>query len=193
MKHKMSRFSIVIFMISCMFLTLLPTSVWATEEPEIPADAIYISDAEDFIEFANNCRAEAKQFSPLPDEKGDEEFNKLRKMFYTFEVYNPETKKTEYKDFSKLIDTDIKINEKANAIINECENIRHDVRKKMFDLCKADKRYLSVIPLAHHLLKEKIKNIGKNDDVCLIIPQKQKGTKGKNISAVLAKQKEKSK
>ncbi len=144
-------------------------------------------------QFANNCRAEAKQFSPLPDEKENEEFNKLRKMFYTFEVYNPETKKTEYKDFSKLIDTDIKINEKANAIIKECENIRQDVRKKMFDLCKADKRYLSAIPLAHHLLKEKIKNIGKNDDVCLIIPQKQKETKGKNISAVLAKQKEKSK
>lgn len=144
-------------------------------------------------QFANNCCAEAKQFSPLPDEKENEEFNTLRKMFYTFEIYNPETQKTEYKDFSKLIDTDIKIDEKANAIINECENIRQDARKKMFDLCKADKRYLSLIPLAHHLLKEKIKNTGKNDDVCLIIPQKQKETKGKNISAVLAKQKEKSK
>ena len=128
-------------------------------------------------QFAKSCLIEAKQFSPLPDEKENEEFNKLRKMFYTFEVYNPETQKTEYKDFSKLINTDITIGVKAKEIIKECEDRRQDVKDKMFGLCKANKRCSEILPYAYQMLRARIKNMNKTENSYSTVALKHKKAK----------------
>jgi predicted transcriptional regulator len=99
---------------------------------------------------------DARAYCSLPEDSNREEFNKQRKALYTFDVYNPETKKIEHKDFSKLIDVEVKIDEVARTTIQKCEAERLTAMRKLYILTQKDNPYRAAVIAAQRLLRRKI-------------------------------------
>ena len=135
--------------------------------------------AESYLkQFRNLCPQDAQNYISLPDDVNHEEYNKQRSLFYSFDVYNPETGKTETKDFSKLINVDVIIEKEEREIIDFSKKLRKDM-SELYNDPEVSNTLLNIIQQAKEMLKEKIHVMDNLEETRLDGPQEEKDTSEK--------------
>jgi len=135
-------------------------------------------------QFRAHCYKDVKAYCSLPSDDNHEEFNKQLSAFYTFEVYNPKTGKTEYKNLSNLINVEVDVDETAKDIIKNSEEKRKE-QKLLVDLLMEDPQSVTyqLISEAKNFLREKIRCMDNAEDSCLLdIPNDQNASEETNTS-----------
>lgn len=133
-----------------------------------------------YDQFSYNCPEDAKHYLTLPDNVNHEEYNKQRSLYYSFEVYNPETGKTETKDFSKLMTVDVTIGNEEQNIIQKSERERKITGSVFLDP-QTKKTLLGIIQQAKEMLKEKIRVMDNLEETRLDEHQTEKDSSETNI------------
>ncbi len=105
------------------------------------------------MQFENLCLQHAQSYTSRPDDVNHEEYNRQRSLFYSFEVYNPQT---ETKDLSKLITVDVDINEESREIIEKSQE-RRKIASETINKPGWREPLLDAIKHAEEMLREKIR------------------------------------
>ena len=78
-----------------------------------------------FDQFRSRTRSACLENCWVEVDKSEKEYKKQRSMMYTFQVYNPYTKKDEFMDLSPMIEANVLISDKdKKEIIEEGNNLR---------------------------------------------------------------------
>lgn len=108
-----------------------------------------------FPEYVNQCYqlsvSKAAAYIFLPQDKNHEEYMKQRSVLYTFQIYNPQIKKYETKNFSSLIDNEPKIPEGIKNILSEYQSSINKIQQDN------DAGLTNIEKVARKMLIQKIK------------------------------------
>lgn len=108
------------------------------------------------LQFEGLCTHQAQNYTSRPDDVNHEEYNRQLSLFYSFDVYNPQTGKTETKDLSKLITVDVDINEEGREIIEKSKE-RRKIASETINKPGWREPILAAIKHAEEMLREKIR------------------------------------